>query len=93
MAGNGIPVYDIDYTLVKTLVAATDLSIDPGNDTMVSSATHTFTTADIGSAVIVMRGDDWSSGGYKIMDVNDKGSAVLNGSPTTAANPNTPGTI
>jgi hypothetical protein len=31
LAENGIPVYDIHYTLVKTTVSATDLSIDPDN--------------------------------------------------------------
>ena len=81
---NGIPVYDIDYTLVKTTVSATDLSIDPDNKSAVGSVSHKFTTADIGSALIVTNGAGWASAGYKIVDVTAAGLAILDSSPTIA---------
>jgi hypothetical protein len=64
LAENGVPVYDLDYSLVKTVASATDLTIDPDNDTAVRSASYTFTSADVGSAVIVDGGEGWPSAGY-----------------------------
>lgn len=88
LAENGVPVYDLDYSLVKTVASATDLTIDPDNDTAVRSASYTFTSADVGSAVIVDGGEGWPSAGYTIVGADDSGDAILDGTPTLGANTN-----
>jgi hypothetical protein len=88
LAENGIPVYDIDYTLVKTLASATDLTINPDNDTAVRSASYRFTSTDVGSAIIVVGGEGWPSAGYTIVGADGSGYAIVDGTPTSGANPN-----
>jgi len=86
LAGNGFPVYDIDYTLVNTVISAEDLTVDPGEATVVHSPSYFFTVADIGSALIIS-GDGWFNAGYKIVAVDGGGSAMLDQAPSSAGNP------
>ncbi len=81
LGDHGYVVYSIDYTLVKKIVAATDLKIGTPNTT-VSATSHAFTASDIGAAVVLEPASKgvWKFGGYKVVSVSG-GSATLNGSP------------
>jgi acetyl esterase/lipase len=80
LAENGYVVYSIEYTLVTTTIDATDLVISSSNT--VTSASHTFVSADIGSALLVLQSNtgDWNIGGYTVQSVAN-GAATLNASP------------
>ena len=68
-------------------VGAADLTIDTSNNLLVTSATHSFVSADVGARLQVTAGTGWTAGNYQITGVSG-GAATLKTSPSAAGNSN-----
>jgi hypothetical protein len=64
-----------------------DLAIDASNNELVSSASYTFTAADVGQYLDITAGTSWTVGYYLIASVSG-GKATLASSPSAAGNSN-----
>ncbi len=80
LADHGYVVFSIDYTLIKISEHGNDLAVTGAS--LVSAESHSFTSADIGSAILIQEGNStrWHTGGYRIQAVSG-GSALLDTSP------------
>lgn len=70
---NGIP------TAKAPTATGSNLAVDASNNLKVTSATHTFTSAD-GSCIGISSGTGWTPGDYKVSSFTG-GAAILNSSP------------
>lgn len=69
--------WSIDYSQSSTAKASmTDIAIDAVSNTIISSATYTFTVADIGNLIRITAGTNFTTGHYTIIGVN-AGKATL----------------
>ena len=69
--------WSIDYSQSSTAKASmTDIAIDAVSNTTISSATYTFTVADIGNLIRITAGTNFTTGHYTIIGVN-AGKATL----------------
>lgn len=63
---------------------AKDLKVDASDDTVVTSASHSFVSGDVGSTVTVTGGVGWTPGAYPVMSVL-AGAATLGSSPAAVS--------
>lgn len=64
-----------------------DLAIDATNNEKVTSASYSFTSADVGQYIDITAGTGWTDGYYLISSVSG-GAAILSSSPSAAGNGN-----
>ena len=63
----------------------TDLTVDSSDNTIVTSAAHTFVQTDKGNCLVVVSGTGWTAGVYMITQVSMMGAATLDRSPAATS--------